>query len=89
MAQVRVRVIPGAREDAVVGWRDRVLRIRVRARPERGKANEAVCRLLAEWAGVPASAVSIAHGAASRDKVARVEGLDEEELHRRLGAAFI
>jgi uncharacterized protein YggU (UPF0235/DUF167 family) len=39
--------------------------------------------------GVPASAVSIAHGAASRDKVARVEGLDEEELHRRLGAAFI
>ena len=88
MSDVRVKVIPGAKADAVVGWRDGVLRIRVRAKPERGKANEAVCRLLAEAAGVQSSAVSIARGVASRDKVVCVEGLDEEELRRRLGAAI-
>jgi len=88
MSDVRVKVIPGAKADAVVGWRDGVLRIRVRAKPERGKANEAVCRLLAEAAGVSASAVSIARGVASRDKVVCVEGLDEEELRRRLGTAI-
>jgi uncharacterized protein len=89
MAHLRVKVVPGAHEDALVGWQDNVLRIRVRANPERGKANEAVCRLLAEAAGVPTSAVSIARGVASRNKLVRVEVLDEEELRRRLGAAFI
>jgi uncharacterized protein YggU (UPF0235/DUF167 family) len=83
-----VKVIPGAREDAVVGWRDHLLRIRVRAKPERGKANEAVCRLLADVAGVPASAVSIARGVASRDKVVRVDGLDGDEMRRRIAAVM-
>ena len=85
MAQVRLRVIPGAREDAIVGWRDNVLRVRVRSRPERGKANEAACRLLAEAAGLPASTVSIARGLASREKLVRIDGLDDRELRRRLG----
>ena len=85
MSGVRLRVIPGAREDAIAGWQDHVLRVRVRARPERGKANEAVCRLLAEAAGVPASAVSIARGVTAREKVVRIDGIGEEELRRKLG----
>jgi uncharacterized protein (TIGR00251 family) len=88
MGQVRVKVTPGAREDAVIGWQEDVLRIRVRAKPERGKANEAVCRLLAEVAGVPASAVSIVTGARSRDKLVRVDGLDGDEMRRRIAAVM-
>jgi uncharacterized protein len=85
MSEIRVKVIAGARQDAVVGWQDDVLRIRVRARPEHGKANEAVCRLLAEAAGVPARAVSITRGLTSREKVVRIEGVDDGELRQRLG----
>jgi len=85
MTDVRVRVTPGAREDAIVGWQDGVLRVRLRAEPERGKANEAVCRLLADAMGVPVTAVEIARGLTSREKLIRVDGLDDGELRRRLG----
>ena len=58
MARIAVRVTPGAREDAVVGWQDDTLQIRVRAPAERGKANDAVCRLIAKALGLPGSSVS-------------------------------
>jgi uncharacterized protein (TIGR00251 family) len=85
MTEVRVKVSPGAKEDAIVGWQDNILRVRVRAKPERGKANEAVRRLVAAAAGVPASAVSIARGLTSREKLIRMDGLDNQEFQRRLG----
>jgi len=86
MSEVRLKVIPGAREDEVVGWQENVLRLRVRAKPERGRANDAVCRLLARVLGVPRTNVSIARGAGSRDKLVVIDGLDDEELRRRVAA---
>ncbi len=84
-----VRVTPGAREDAIVGWAEGVLRVRVRAAAERGKANEAVCRLIAGKLGLAPRQVSIARGAGSRDKVVQVEGLAEEDVERRLGKPML
>ena len=88
-AQVRVRVSPGARQDAIVGWRGDVLRVRVKAPPERGRANDAVCRLIARALGLRANAVSVAHGAASRDKALVVEGMDDVDVRRRLSAPLL
>jgi uncharacterized protein YggU (UPF0235/DUF167 family) len=61
----------------------------VTAPPERGKANEAVCRLLAARLGLPASAVTVVRGATSRDKLLQVDGLTEDEVRRRLGAPMV
>jgi len=88
VSDVRVRVIPSAREDAVMGWQENVLRVRVRAKPERGKANDAVCRLVAETLGLPASRVTVARGLGSREKVLEVEGVEEQEVRRRLAGPF-
>ncbi|TMB93857.1 MAG: DUF167 domain-containing protein [Chloroflexi bacterium] len=33
-ARIRVNVTPGAKRDEIVGWRDDVLRVRVRAAPQ-------------------------------------------------------
>ena len=84
MARITVRVTPGAREDAVVGWQGEALRIRVRAQAERGKANDAVCRLIAKALGMPASSVSIARGGAAREKILHIDGMDDEEARRKL-----
>ena len=46
MARLRVHVTPGAREERIAGWHGGSLRVKVRARPEKGRANEAVLRLL-------------------------------------------
>jgi uncharacterized protein (TIGR00251 family) len=83
-ARLSVKVRPGAREGAIVGWQQGVLRLSVQSPPERGKANAAVVALLAKRLGVPRSSVSIEQGAASRDKIIRVDGLDEAEARRRL-----
>ncbi|HEU4758906.1 MAG TPA: DUF167 domain-containing protein [Dehalococcoidia bacterium] len=86
MAYLKVRVTPAARQDALAGWAGEVLLVRVRAAPERGKANDAACRLLARELGLAAGEVTLARGAASRYKLLRVDGLSDEEIRRKLGA---
>jgi hypothetical protein len=76
---LRVRVTPKGGRDAITGI-DRlsdgraVLKMRVRAAPEEGAANEAVRRTLAKALGVAASAVSLTGGATARLKTLRVAG---------------
>jgi uncharacterized protein (TIGR00251 family) len=76
----RVRAVPGASADRVVGWREGALRVRVSAPPERGRANEALARLLAKALGVRASAVEVVAGTTSRDKTVSVEGVCPEDV---------
>ena len=87
MARLKLHLTPGARDDALAGWRGDSLRVRVRARPEKGRANEAALRLLAGYLKLPRSRLALVRGAASRDKLVEVEGLSEAELRARLGPA--
>jgi uncharacterized protein YggU (UPF0235/DUF167 family) len=68
-----IRVVPRARHDRVDGERAGRLLVRVTAAPVDGKANDAVCRVLAAHFGVPVRALSVVVGLRSRDKVVRVE----------------
>jgi uncharacterized protein YggU (UPF0235/DUF167 family) len=58
-----------------------VLKARVRAVPEAGRANEALETVIAKWLGVPPSTVAVAHGGKSRLKQVAVVG-DAEALTR-------
>lgn len=79
MADLAIRVQPRAKRSEVAGERGGAVVIRVSAPPVDGKANEAVCRLIAERVGVPRSAVRIVRGESSRDKVVRIDGLSADE----------
>ncbi len=68
VAYLRVRVTPAAGRDALAGWQGDVLRIKVAAAPEKGRANQAVLKLLAGALGLPPAALRIVRGASSRDK---------------------
>ena len=59
--------------------------VRVTAPPVDGKANAALCALVAERAGVPPSRVSVVRGLSSRDKVVRVLGVEPAALRSALG----
>lgn len=85
MASLRLKVTPSASRDAVVGWQGDVLRVHVRAPAQRGKANDAVLRLLAAALGVERRRLRIIRGETSRQKVVSVDGLDEAEIRARLG----
>ncbi len=85
MAEFCVRVVPNASRAAVVGrMADGVLKVKVCAPPEGGRANDAVVELLADIFGVPRRAVSILSGQSSRNKRVGIEGLDEQTLNARL-----
>jgi len=81
-----IRVQPRASSDAILGWRDGTLRVRVTAPPLEGAANLAVARLLARALRVAPSAVAVIRGARGRDKRVRIAGLGDLEVRSRLGA---
>ena len=59
------------------------LKVSVTAAPERGKANDAVVKLLAEALDLPKGSIEIVAGETSHDK-AVVIAMSPEELRRRL-----
>lgn len=77
--ELHLRVTPRAGRDAVEGVGTladgrQILKVRVRAVPDQGAANEAVRRLLATLLGCPASSVRLETGAAARLKTVRIAG---------------
>ena len=83
----QVRVTPKSRAEEIRASRgDGVIRVRVTAAPEDGKANEAVLALLGRRLGLLQGAIRIVGGAASRIKWIEADGLEEAEFWRRLEA---
>ena len=80
-----VRLTPKSGRDEIVGVEafggEAVLKVRVRALPEDGRANDALERLIAHWLKVPPSSVSVAQGGKSRMKQVVVEGDAETLVH--------
>lgn len=66
-----VRVTPGARSETIAIDGDRVS-VKVRAKPQDGAANDAVCRLVASALGIAPSSVVLSRGATSRTKLLRI-----------------
>ena len=84
MGRIAVRVQPRARQNEIAGEREGALVVRVTAPPVEGKANDAVCKLLAKRLGIARSRVSVVSGTGSRKKLVEVDGVDAEALRRAL-----
>jgi uncharacterized protein YggU (UPF0235/DUF167 family) len=85
--RLRLRVLPGARESAVVGRYGDAWKVRVSAPAERGAANEEVLRLLADRLDLPRRQMALVAGHGARDKVLELTGITPAELERRLDRA--
>ena len=85
MARISVTVSPGASRSELVGRHGDGWRARVAAAPERGRANEALCSLLAGVLGIPRRSVSVVAGQGARVKLVEIDGLEAAEIDRRLG----
>ena len=84
------RVTPKSSRDEISGLREASdgqvsLAVKVRAQPEQGKANKAVIQLLASTLGLPKTRLSVAAGAAERNKTILIAG-DAAELSAQLAA---
>jgi uncharacterized protein YggU (UPF0235/DUF167 family) len=85
VGQLRVRVQARASRTEIGGERSGALLVRVTEAPVEGRANAAVCGLLAKRLGVARGRVSVIRGHAARDKLLQVDGVETPALRRRLG----
>jgi len=84
MLSLSVKVVPGSSRDRVMGRYGQGLKVQVAAPAEKGKANEAVVRLLAEFLGVKPQAIELVRGATNARKQFRIGGLDQATLVAKL-----
>ena len=82
MGRISLKVVPGSSRDEVVGWLGDSLKVKVKAPPEKGRANEAAVALHAARLGIDASSITVVSGHGSPAKIVAVEGLDDEAIRQ-------
>ncbi len=85
--RLRLRVSPGAGRAAIVGRYGDGWKVRVTEAPERGRANDAVLRLLAQVLAVPRDALTLVSGHSGREKIVELTGVGPAQIERRLASA--
>ena len=83
--RIAVKAVPGSRKDQIVGLLGDRLKIKVAAAPEDGKANAAICSLLAASLGVKVRDVNVVSGHAHAEKTIGVVGIACDEAKSWLG----
>lgn len=78
------KIVPGSSRTAISGLLDRMLKIKVAAPAEKGKANRCLREFLAKQLGVRENAVTIVSGKNSPVKHIHVLGISAGTLSRRL-----
>ncbi|WP_417484616.1 DUF167 family protein [Maricaulis salignorans] len=89
---LRIRLTPNASRDAVEGFAETAdglchLGVRVRAVPEKGKANKALIAVLSQFLDLPKRDIDVIRGTTSRLKTVRVaaDAGDRARVAGRLG----
>jgi uncharacterized protein (TIGR00251 family) len=81
---LEIKVIPGASRDEIAGWLADILKVRVTAPPERGRANAAVEELVAGVLDLPRESVRVSRGTTSPRKTLEIRGVSEAEIRERV-----
>jgi uncharacterized protein (TIGR00251 family) len=84
MTVLRIHVVPNAKINKVAGRHGDAIKIKLRAPAVEGKANAALRDFLAEQLGISEGQIILERGHKSREKTIRIDGLDEDEILRRL-----
>jgi len=78
------KIVPGSSRTAICGLFDGMLRIKISAPPEKGKANQCLLEFLARQLGVKKNAVHLVSGQTSRVKRLHVSGISSATLLKKL-----
>ena len=83
-----VKVIPAGSRTSFEGIYDGMLKIKLSAAPERGKANQALIDFLADKLDVKRKFITIISGLTSKVKQVAVEQISPQTLTEKLGIAL-
>lgn len=77
---IRIKAVPGASRDQIAGLVGDRLKVRITAPPESGKANKAICALVAKRLHVKTRSVAVESGHASAEKTLRISDAAETAI---------
>ncbi len=80
-----VKIVPGSSKTSVCGLLDGMVKIKISAPPEKGKANQSLVKYLAKKLGVKRKDVHIISGQTNPVKSMEISGISAELLTTRLG----
>jgi len=78
--RISVWVQPNASRAGIIGLRQDALKVSVTVPPEKGKANQAVEKLLAKVFDLSKSSVTVIAGGASRRKTVELRGVSQDKI---------
>ena len=85
--KLQVKVIPSSSEDCIVGWLDDMLKIKVKAQPNKGKANKSVIKVIEKSLTLQKGSVSILSGLSTAKKIISITGYYDWEITDKLAIA--
>lgn len=85
--RLSVKVQPNASRNEVVGEHGGMLKVKIAAIPEGGRANTELVEFMAEVAGLRKADVELVGGPGSRQKVLLLRNTTAEQVHAALEAA--
>ncbi|MBU2551751.1 MAG: YggU family protein [Proteobacteria bacterium] len=80
----KVHLTPRSATEGLTGLHGDALKVKVKAPPVDGRANEALVKFLTRTFGLRSGAIEVVSGHSSRNKMVRVEGLTREAFMSRL-----
>ena len=82
--KLQIKVIPSSSKNCIVCWLEDTLKIKVKAPPEKGKANKAVIRVLERTLSLPKGSVIIENGLTSCLKTVRIKLASDKDIKNKL-----
>jgi uncharacterized protein len=73
-----IYVQPGAKKNEIVGLHNGALKIKIKAPPEDGRANEELIKFLSEVLGIPQRQISLISGLKNRNKKISISASSSE-----------
>ncbi|MBN1456782.1 MAG: YggU family protein [Sedimentisphaerales bacterium] len=81
-----VKVVPAGSKTALAGLLDGMLKVKLSAAPEKGKANKALISFLADVLGVKKNSVSIISGSTNPHKKVKISGVNVDFVIKKLSS---
>lgn len=86
--KLQIKVIPSSSKDCIVGWLEDTLKIKVKAPPDKGKANKAVINVLEKTLSLPKGSINIDSGLTSCLKIINIDVENDSIINKKLAQIF-
>ena len=82
--KLNIKVIPSSSKDCIAGWLEDTLKVKVKAPPEKGKANKAIIKVLEKTLDLAKGSINITSGATSSRKVIEITSDNDDVIIKKL-----